>query len=103
MPNFIETGNPGLQSEKSNKVSLTYTNFGTVAGGNIGIEYAAIDNAISPFYYTKDDITYESVANIGHDRRLAFSDSSTGRLFQECKCRSTQGLLARCFHHIHLI
>ena len=72
MPNFIETGNPGLQSEKSNKVSLTYTNFGTVAGGNIGIEYAAIDNAISPFYYTKDDITYESVANIGHDRRLAF-------------------------------
>lgn len=72
MPNYVKTGNPDLESEKSNKISLTYTNFGTVCGGNIGVEYAAINNAISQFSYLLDNVTYETVANIGHDRRLAF-------------------------------
>ena len=70
-PCFVETGNPDLSSEKANKVSLTYTNFATVIGGNVGVEYSAVDNAIARYDYTIGDVAYSSYANIGHNRNLA--------------------------------
>lgn len=70
-PNQVTMGNPNLSSEKSNKVSLTYTNFGSVFGGNIGIEYSSIDNSIAHTYTMIDDVLYESYGNMGHDRRIA--------------------------------
>ncbi len=70
-PYLVETGNPDLGSEKANKITLTYTNFGPTVGGNIGIEYSAIDNAISQYYYAVGDQTYQTYANIGNDRSLA--------------------------------
>ncbi len=70
-PNQVAMGNPNLSSEKSNKVSLTYTNFGSVFGGNIGIEYSSIDNSIAHTYTMIDDVLYESYGNMGHDRRIA--------------------------------
>ena len=60
-----------LFRSKSNKVSLTYTNFGSVFGGNIGIEYSSIDNSIAHTYTMIDDVLYESYGNMGHDRRIA--------------------------------
>lgn len=71
VPNVIEEGNPHLSSEKSNRVTLTYSNFGRLLGGNIGLEYNTIDNAISRFVYLEDNITYKTYANIGHNRSLA--------------------------------
>ncbi len=70
-PNQVTMGNPNLSSEKSNKVSLTYTNFGSVFGGNIGIEYSSIDNSIAHTYTMIDDVLYESYGNMGHDSRIA--------------------------------
>lgn len=70
-PNFVSMGNPDLSSEKSNKVTLTYSNFGRVIGGNIGVEYAAINNSITHTYFTDGDTMFETYGNMGHDRRLA--------------------------------
>lgn len=72
IPGMAETGNPDLSSEKANKVSLMYTNFATTVGGNIGVEYSAIDNAIARYEYSKGDVVYSSYANIGHNRSLSF-------------------------------
>lgn len=73
IPNYFIMGNPDLGSEHSNKVSLTYSNFGRVIGGSIGIEYAAIDNSITHYFYVEDGDAFETYANLGHDRRLMFS------------------------------
>lgn len=71
--NNVQVGNPDLSSARSNKVGLTYSNFGNKFGGNIGIEYNTIDNAIQFYTYARDGITYMTYANIGHDRNLEFS------------------------------
>lgn len=70
IPTIVEKGNPDLNSERANKLSLLYSNFGRNIGGNVGIEYTVISNSISPFTYTQDDITYSTYANIG--RRKSF-------------------------------
>ncbi|MDE5713024.1 MAG: TonB-dependent receptor, partial [Muribaculaceae bacterium] len=72
IPNYVETGNPDLSSERANKISLTYSNFGRVLGGNIGLEYSTIDNAIAHKYLMEGDTFCETYANIGHNRSLAF-------------------------------
>jgi len=72
--NFVQEGNPDLESEHSNRFSLTYTNFGRILGGNVYIDYKNTDNAITEFtYYTtgEDDqiIAHSTTANAGrtHD------------------------------------
>lgn len=70
-PQYVRTGNPDLESEKANKLTLTYSNFGRTVGGNIGVEYSMIDNAISQYIYVEDNTTYESYGNIGHDRSFS--------------------------------
>lgn len=72
IPNYIEMGNPDLSSEKSNKMSVTYSNFGRTVGGNVGLEYSTIDNSITHCYYTEGDTFFSTYANMGHERRLAF-------------------------------
>lgn len=71
VPGIVDTGNPDLSSERSNKISLTYSNFGRVAGGNIGVEYSTIDNAISRYTYKEDDVIINTYANLGHNRIFA--------------------------------
>lgn len=72
IPNYVESGNPDLSSERANKISLTYSNFGRVFGGNIGLEYSSIDNAIAHKYFMDGNTFCETYANIGHNRSLAF-------------------------------
>lgn len=54
----INKGNPDLTSERNNVVSLTYTNFGRLLGGNIKLSYEQTDNSI--ISYTR----YEGIAAI---------------------------------------
>lgn len=71
IPGTAEKGNPDLESERVNKLSITYSNYGRTVGGNIGLEYSLNDNAISRFIYYKDGINYSSYANIGHRKDFA--------------------------------
>ena len=76
-PYEVQTGNPDLKSERSHKISLSYTNFGAVLGGNIGVEYTLVNNAISGFteMRQKDDynVLYTSYANIGKTNTAALT------------------------------
>lgn len=69
--NYVECGNPELESERSNKISLTYSNFGRILGGNVGVEYSSINNAIARTYSLEGETFVESYGNIGHDRYFA--------------------------------
>lgn len=71
VPGIIETGNPDLSSERSNKVTLTYSNFGRIAGGNLGVEYLTVGNAISRYVYQDDDVMINTFANLGHNKIFA--------------------------------
>lgn len=69
----VRMGNPDLESEHSNQVSLTYSNFGRILGGSIGIEYQRVNNAISEYSYFDDNIRYQTYANLGHRESTALS------------------------------
>lgn len=71
MENIVQLGNPDLTSQKNNKVSLTYTNFGRVLGGNIGVEYSQTDNAIESYEYWIGQTQYSTYANIGNNKSIA--------------------------------
>ncbi len=70
-PMVIRKGNPDLKSEKSNKISLSYSNFGRVFGGSVSIEQRFTNNFITNLQSIKKnnegiDILYNTFANLGH-------------------------------------
>lgn len=71
--NMWRKGNPDLESEKYNSVSLTYTNFGRVLGGNIGISYSQADNTIEEYNVFEDNVITETYGNFGKKRRAEVS------------------------------
>ncbi len=69
--NKIQFGNPDLSSERLNTVSLTYTSFGRVVGGNIGVEYSNTSNSI------------ETIMGVdGINRTETYMNSGTNRAFR---------------------
>ena len=64
--NKVSYGNPNLESEKSNSVSLTYSNYGGRLGGSLGVSYDRVDNMISGYSFIDDNILNSTYANIGH-------------------------------------
>ena len=76
-PFEVRTGNPDLKSERSHKITLSYTNFGRVFGGNIGLEYTLVNNAISGYTYMRtvgnNNVLYTSYANIGKTNTAALT------------------------------
>ncbi|MDE5888359.1 MAG: outer membrane beta-barrel family protein [Muribaculaceae bacterium] len=72
-PNEVSQGNPDLTSERANKISLKYSNFGSVLGGNIGVEYSVKSNAITSYTYMDGDVLYHTYANIGKEQYFAVS------------------------------
>lgn len=67
--NQVNYGNPDLKSEKSNNISLTYSNYGGRLGGSFGISYNRVDNSISDYQFFEDNILHTTYANIGHSQR----------------------------------
>ncbi|MDE5808620.1 MAG: outer membrane beta-barrel family protein, partial [Muribaculaceae bacterium] len=74
---MVQEGKPDLESEHSNRISLTYTNFGRILGGNVFADYKYTGNAITEFaYYTPGEegsmILHQTTANIGHSQEFGF-------------------------------
>ena len=72
---MVQEGNPDLESEKTNKISLTYTNYARIMGGNIYLDYRFTNNAISDYVYftggeDESTIAHYTSANIGHNREI---------------------------------
>lgn len=64
--NRVSYGNPDLDSEKSNSLSLTYSNYGGKVGGSLGVSYDRVDNMITDYSFIEDNILNSTYANIGH-------------------------------------
>ncbi|MCM1377255.1 MAG: TonB-dependent receptor [Clostridium sp.] len=69
----IRKGNPDLESERNNTIRLTFSKFGRVFGGNIGVEYSNTSNAISSYSYMRDNVLVTTEANIGRREEVAFT------------------------------
>lgn len=69
----IQQGNPDLDSEHSNGISLTYSNFGRILGGNIKLQYSNINNAIVNYDYLENGSIISSYANIGRRQSTELS------------------------------
>lgn len=70
---FATVGNPNLESEKVNNVSLTYSNYGRIFGGNIAVSYSLTNNSIEEFQYTSEGTTYQTFGNFGKRNRAELS------------------------------
>lgn len=68
-----QAGNPDLKSEHSNILTLTYTSFGRVVGGNIGIELFNSSNMIQIYQYADGISQITSYANIGSKKSAALT------------------------------
>lgn len=64
--NQVSYGNPDLDSERSNSLSLTYSNYGGKIGGSLGFSYDRVDNMITDYSFMQDNILNNTYANIGH-------------------------------------
>lgn len=73
MPSTVRTGNPDLTSERYNSLNLTYSNFGRVLGGNIGIGYTQTNNSIEEFKRFENGIEYDTYGNFGIKRKAQLS------------------------------
>lgn len=68
-----QQGNPDLKSEHSNNVSLTYSQFGGVVGGNVGLEYTQVDNSITSYLVADGETLIRTYANLGKKRSAALN------------------------------
>lgn len=64
--NEVSYGNPDLDSERSNNLSLTYSNYGGKLGGSLSLNYARIDNSITDYQFFEDNVLHTTYANLGH-------------------------------------
>lgn len=71
--NLARKGNPHLESEHYNSLTLTYSNFGRTIGGNISLEGSMSNNTIEEFIYFDKGVQYETYGNFGHNRKMALS------------------------------
>lgn len=70
---IVSVGNPDLESERYHNMSLTYSNFGRVLGGNVQLSYFQSNNTIEDFIRVEDGVTYQSTGNFGHNRKVELS------------------------------
>lgn len=71
--NNFQAGNPDLKSEHSNLVSLTFTKFGRMLGGNVGLEFFDSENLIQSYLFVDGINRINSFANIGSKRSGAIT------------------------------
>lgn len=67
----IQTGNPDLDSERNNVISLTYTNFGRILGGNVYARFELNDNSIVNYSYYDGIKQIDTYGNYGRIRNFS--------------------------------
>ncbi len=65
IPGIIQRGNPDLTAERNNSITLTYSNFTPVIGGNIAASWSNSTNQISDISFLDGNSLISSYANIG--------------------------------------
>lgn len=66
----IQMGNPDLSSERNHVISLTYTNFGRILGGNVYARYEENNNSIVDYTYYDGITRVSTYGNYGRTHRF---------------------------------
>ncbi|MDE7179826.1 MAG: TonB-dependent receptor [Muribaculaceae bacterium] len=69
----VRMGNPDLKSVHNNTLTLTYSNYGRIVGGNISLEASQADNSIEEYIYYDGMVKYQTYGNIGNMRRISLN------------------------------
>lgn len=64
-PTEAMQGNPDLRSERINKISLSYRNFGRILGATISLDYNHTGNAIAGYAFLDGNTVVNTNANVG--------------------------------------
>jgi Outer membrane receptor proteins, mostly Fe transport len=75
-PQNISYGNPNLNPEKSNNLSLNYSKFAQKLNINLGLSYNFVNNGIESYTFidpAKPNVSQTTYDNIGHSQRTSFS------------------------------
>lgn len=68
---IVQTGNPDLTAERNHVVTLTYTNFGRVLGGNVYARCETNNNSIVNYTYFDGLTQIETYGNYGSKRSIS--------------------------------
>ncbi len=71
--NEVRMGNPDLESERHNKITLTYSNYGRIFGGNISLDASQANNTIEEYSYFEGNTRFQTYENMGHKQRMALT------------------------------
>lgn len=71
--NYAQKGNPDLESEKYHNISLSYSNYGRVLGGNLSFDLSQSNNTIEGYDYFIGDVGYHTYGNIGHNKKAGLN------------------------------
>lgn len=70
---YGQVGNPDLESERYNGVSLTYSNYGRAIGGNVSLNYRQANNSIENYLFFDQGTWFQSYRNFGKNRQCELS------------------------------
>lgn len=71
-PGTVRYGNPDLKSERSNNISLSYSNYGGKLSGTVKVNYFFSSNQVSDMIFMKDGLMNTTYANIGNYNNVSF-------------------------------
>lgn len=72
-PTEAMQGNPELRSERINKISLSYRNFGRIIGMSLSLDYNHTGNAIAAYSFLDGNTVVSTNANVGRKDNISFN------------------------------
>lgn len=72
-PRNVSFGNPNLDSEKSHRFNLGYSNYSGKYSINTSVSYSFVNNGIQRYTYVEDGVAYSTYGNIGKRKELSLS------------------------------
>jgi hypothetical protein len=72
-PKYVSSGNPDLDVEKANNISLNYSFFNPKFNLNTGINYNFTNNSIESITEIRDEVSYTTFQNIGEKKWIVMN------------------------------
>lgn len=73
VPDYADVGNPDLESETINNLSITFSKYGRVLGGYVSLDGSITDNVITGYEYMKGNTLVSTYANIGKRKHASLN------------------------------
>lgn len=73
LQNHVQKGNPNLNSERYNSLSLTFSKFSRLLGGSIGLDASQSNNTIEEWEYWEDNTNIRTYGNLGRRSQIGLN------------------------------